>query len=84
MSRHRTIVPTVAPDTGLPRLRRLATVAKALDVPICTLRREIYADRLRCVRLRPTANAPIYLRDEDVRAWLDASAQRQLARRPGR
>jgi hypothetical protein len=45
------------------------------------LRKEVAAGRLKALRLRPSANAKLFLREEDVRAWLAAAQGRAVVRR---
>jgi hypothetical protein len=51
-------------------------------VSVAALRAEVHAGRLKCIRVRPGANAKILLRKVDLDAWLEGhAARRQRAAR---
>ncbi len=63
----------------------LQQAAEALggNIPSSTLRAEVLAGRLRCVRARPGCSAPILLSEEALHDWLEQHAgKRQLALSP--
>jgi hypothetical protein len=69
----------------IPRLMTLKQAAEALggNIPASTLRSEVLAGRLRCVRARPGCNSPILLADEAIVSWLEKYAgTRQAALSP--
>ncbi|MCA8916131.1 MAG: hypothetical protein KDB90_12025 [Planctomycetes bacterium] len=52
-------------------------------IPASTLRAEIHAGRLRCVRARPGCNAPILISDTEMERWLkEVAGKRQMALSP--
>jgi hypothetical protein len=52
-------------------------------IPASTLRAEIHAGRLRCIRARPGCNAPILVSELEMERWLrDVAGQRQAALSP--
>lgn len=52
-------------------------------IPASTLRAEIHAGRLRCIRARPGCNAPILVSEQEMERWLsDVAGQRQAALSP--
>jgi len=53
------------------------------SIPVSTLRAEVYAGRLKCIRARPGCNAPILVSEEEMERWLENHAgQRQAALSP--
>lgn len=69
----------------IPRLLTLKQAAELLggNIPASTLRAEVMAGRLRCVRARPGCNAPILLSEAAIISWLDEHAStRQFALSP--
>ena len=69
----------------LPTLLTLGQAAEALggNIPASTLRAEVHAGRLACVRARPGCNAPILLTEKSILRWLEEHAgKRQLALSP--
>lgn len=70
---------------ALPILLTLEQAAEALggNIPASTLRAEVRAGRLQCVRARPGCNAPILLTVDAILAWLnDHASKRQLSLSP--
>lgn len=66
-----------------PKFKKLREVSEDLGIPIKSLRREIYAGRLRVFRARPSSNSPILISEEAVNDWLENYAsQRQLTPPP--
>jgi hypothetical protein len=52
-------------------------------IPASTLRAEIHAGRLKCIRARPGCNAPILVSELEMERWLrDVAGQRQAALSP--
>lgn len=52
-------------------------------IPASTLRAEIHAGRLHCVRARPGCNAPILVSEQEMERWLrEVAGQRQAALSP--
>ncbi len=52
-------------------------------IPASTLRAEIHAGRLRCIRARPGCNAPILVSEAEMERWLkDVAGKRQAALSP--
>lgn len=52
-------------------------------IPLSTLRAEIHAGRLRCIRARPGCNAPILISEAEMERWLrDVAGKRQTALSP--
>lgn len=52
-------------------------------IPASTLRAEIHAGRLRCIRARPGCNAPILVSETEMERWLkDVAGKRQKALSP--
>ncbi len=52
-------------------------------IPASTLRAEIHAGRLRCIRARPGCNAPILVSEPEMERWLcEVAGQRQAALSP--
>lgn len=52
-------------------------------IPASTLRAEIHAGRLRCIRARPGCNAPILVSEPEMERWLrDVAGRRQAALSP--
>lgn len=52
-------------------------------IPASTLRAEIYAGRLRCIRARPGCNAPILVSEAEIERWLNnVAGKRQAALSP--
>lgn len=52
-------------------------------IPASTLRAEIHAGRLRCVRARPGCNSPILVSEAEMERWLrDVAGKRQAALSP--
>lgn len=48
-----------------------------------SLRAEIHANRLRCIRVRPGCNAPILVSEAEMERWLsEVAGKRQLALSP--
>ncbi|GIK53817.1 MAG: hypothetical protein BroJett014_27900 [Planctomycetota bacterium] len=69
----------------LPKFLTLKQAAEALggNIPASTLRSEIHAGRLRCVRARPGCCAPILIEESAVFDWLEIYAsQRQVTLSP--
>ncbi len=65
-------------DHELPRLFGLREAAALLNelsgcqvVSARTLRREVSSNRLKCRRLRPSANAKILVSERDLLDWLE-------------
>lgn len=70
---------------NIPRLFTLKQAAELLggNIPVSTLRAEVLAGRLRCVRARPGCNAPILLTEAAIIDWLnDFAGNRQAALSP--
>lgn len=52
-------------------------------IPASTLRAEVHAGRLRCIRARPGCNAPILVSELEMERWLrEVAGQRQVALSP--
>lgn len=52
-------------------------------IPASTMRAEIHAGRLRCIRARPGCNAPILVSEIEMERWLrDVAGKRQSALSP--
>ena len=52
-------------------------------IPASTLRAEIHAGRLRCIRARPGCNAPILISEPEMERWLrEVAGKRQAALSP--
>ncbi len=69
----------------IPKLLTLKQAAEALggNIPASTLRAEVKAGRLRCVRARPGCNSPILVSEAALDYWLENFAgMRQAALSP--
>ena len=69
----------------IPKLLSLKQAAEALggNIPASTLRAEVTAGRLRCMRARPSCNSPILISEEALDYWLENFAgMRQAALSP--
>lgn len=75
--------PTDIHSADEPLVADLATWNRRLGLPPQSrvLRKEIAAGRLKALRLRPSVNAKLFLRAEDVHAWLVAAQGRAVVRR---
>ena len=65
---------------SLPKLYTLREAVAAFNssgVTEKSLRREVYAGRLRAVRTRPSHNAKILILEQDLLAWLENSASKR-------
>lgn len=70
---------------AVPQFRTLKEWAEYFQgrIPASTLRAEIHAGRLRCIRARPGCNAPILVSEPEMERWLrDVAGQRQAALSP--
>lgn len=68
-------------DSSLPRLYTLKEAVAAFGstgLTVKSLRREVYAGRIKVVRSRPGRTAKILIREDELLRWLDEDAsQRQ-------
>ncbi|MEZ5992263.1 MAG: hypothetical protein R3E76_07905 [Planctomycetota bacterium] len=70
---------------GIPKFRLLREWESYFEgrIPASTLRAEIHAGRLRCIRARPGCNAPILVSEPEIERWLnDVAGKRQAALSP--
>lgn len=70
---------------AIPQFRQLKEWEQYFGgrIPASTLRAEIHAGRLRCIRARPGCNAPILVSEPEMERWLrDVAGQRQSALSP--
>ena len=70
---------------AIPQFRQLKEWEQYFEgrIPASTLRLEIRAGRLRCIRARPGCNAPILVSEPEMERWLrDVAGQRQAALSP--
>lgn len=62
---------------------KLNEVEEQTGIPAKTLRKEVHAGRLRCIRARPGPRAPILISEDAFNEWLRRhAAKRQLAPSP--
>jgi len=69
----------------LPKLYSLKDLSQSTGgkISVGTLRREIKAERLHCIRSRPGCNSPVLVRQDEYERWLDEVAgKRQHAQSP--
>jgi hypothetical protein len=65
------------PKSGLPKLYTLKEAVEAFGsegITVRSLRREIYANRLKVIRSRPGRTARILIREDELLRWLDEEA----------
>jgi excisionase family DNA binding protein len=68
---------------ALTKLMKLQECAELLGIPASTLRAEIHAGRLPCVRARPSCNAPILVSADALERWVThVAGKRQTALSP--
>lgn len=70
---------------AIPQFRSLKEWARFFEgrIPASTLRSEIHAGRLRCIRARPGCNAPILISESEIERWLkEVAGKRQAALSP--